>query len=82
MAAQHLSIDQVDTLTLLYTLHVLLTHLQFFSRLSSLFDSHRNSTHGSIFLTQKRRTYPNPSANLLGDPDPALSLIYQDTKST
>ncbi|KAL8735528.1 MAG: hypothetical protein Q9166_000696 [cf. Caloplaca sp. 2 TL-2023] len=30
----------------------------FFTRLSSLFHSHRNSTHGSIFLTQKRPTTP------------------------
>ncbi|KAL8941948.1 MAG: hypothetical protein Q9211_001602 [Gyalolechia sp. 1 TL-2023] len=29
---------------------------EFFSRLSSLFESRRNSTHGSIFLTQKRLT--------------------------
>ncbi|KAL8788437.1 MAG: hypothetical protein Q9213_001660 [Squamulea squamosa] len=27
----------------------------FFTRLSSLFQSRRNSTHGSVFLTQKRR---------------------------
>ncbi|KAL8827008.1 MAG: hypothetical protein Q9170_007182 [Blastenia crenularia] len=37
---------------------------EFFARLSSLFDSRRNSTHGSIFLTQKRlssKTLPKSS---------------------
>ncbi|KAI4244914.1 MAG: hypothetical protein L6R40_002820 [Gallowayella cf. fulva] len=31
----------------------------FFTRLSSLFHSRRNSTHGSIFLTQKRCAIPS-----------------------
>ncbi|KAL8818586.1 MAG: hypothetical protein Q9223_002811 [Gallowayella weberi] len=35
----------------------------FFARLSSLFHSRRNSTHGSIFLTQKRLSPQNPSSS-------------------
>ncbi|KAI4285797.1 MAG: hypothetical protein L6R38_000350 [Xanthoria sp. 2 TBL-2021] len=33
----------------------------FFTRLSSLFQSRRNSTHGSVFLTQKRLSFQSPS---------------------
>ncbi|KAI4130288.1 MAG: hypothetical protein LQ338_001826, partial [Usnochroma carphineum] len=35
----------------------------FFTHLSSLFDSRRNSTHGSIFLTQKRLTPQSSSSS-------------------
>ncbi|KAL9000880.1 MAG: hypothetical protein Q9169_000635 [Polycauliona sp. 2 TL-2023] len=34
----------------------------FFTRLSSLFQTRRNSTHGSIYLTQKRLSPQSPSA--------------------
>ncbi|CAL8577746.1 hypothetical protein XPA_003564 [Xanthoria parietina] len=33
----------------------------FFTRLSSLFQARRNSTHGSIYLTQKRLSFQSPS---------------------
>ncbi|KAL8684030.1 MAG: hypothetical protein Q9186_000060 [Xanthomendoza sp. 1 TL-2023] len=35
----------------------------FFARLSSLFHSRRNSSHGSIFLTQKRLSPQSPSSS-------------------
>ncbi|KAL8713884.1 MAG: hypothetical protein Q9220_002030 [cf. Caloplaca sp. 1 TL-2023] len=35
----------------------------FFTRLSSLFDSHRTSTHGSIYLTQKRLSHASQTAS-------------------
>ncbi|KAL8965353.1 MAG: hypothetical protein Q9183_003897 [Haloplaca sp. 2 TL-2023] len=40
-----------------------LTIDQFFSRLSSLFDTCRTSTHGTICLTQKRLSHPSPSSS-------------------
>ncbi|KAL8854012.1 MAG: hypothetical protein Q9221_001135 [Calogaya cf. arnoldii] len=40
-----------------------LTIDDFFSRLSSLFQSRRNSTHGSVFLTQKRLSLHPPSTS-------------------
>ncbi|TQS38136.1 hypothetical protein Golomagni_01365 [Golovinomyces magnicellulatus] len=40
----------------------MLISLQFFTKLSSLFDSCRNVDHGSIYLTQKRLTYNKEEA--------------------
>ncbi|KAL8658910.1 MAG: hypothetical protein Q9226_000701 [Calogaya cf. arnoldii] len=42
----------------------------FFSRLSSLFQSRRNSTHGSVFLTQKRLSLHSPSTSSTEPPVP------------
>ncbi len=62
MSDPHLTIEEVNLLPY-QTPHKLTSPLQFFTRLTSLFDTRRASTHGSIYLTQKRRTtLPSPSS--------------------
>ncbi|KAL9002903.1 MAG: hypothetical protein Q9188_004194 [Gyalolechia gomerana] len=55
-----------------------LTTDEFFSRLSSLFESRRNSTHGSVFLTQKRcitlLTTESPPTSSPSTTEPAVSF--------
>ncbi|KAL8695251.1 MAG: hypothetical protein Q9218_000289 [Villophora microphyllina] len=46
----------------------------FFIRLSSLFDSHRTSTHGSVFLTQKRLSHDSSSPSSLPTKAPFADL--------
>ncbi|KAI4221245.1 MAG: hypothetical protein LQ349_007893, partial [Xanthoria aureola] len=59
MASGHLSIEDVSPLNaspMQFTTPArnINNKRQFFTRLSSLFQARRNSTHGSIYLTQKR----------------------------
>ena len=54
MASGHLSIDEV--LHFHATCVNALLIVQFLTRLTSLFESCRVAAHGSVFLTQKRRT--------------------------
>ncbi|KAL8774948.1 MAG: hypothetical protein Q9209_000427 [Squamulea sp. 1 TL-2023] len=55
----------------------------FFTRLSSLFQSRRNSTHGSVFLTQKRReTLSRIPPNLIEPPvSPKTTPTSSPTKA-
>ncbi|KAG7009062.1 structural maintenance of chromosomes protein 4 [Physcia stellaris] len=46
---------------------------EFFTKLSTLFDARRNSTHGSIYLTQKRLTSPSSSQPASNPTPPATS---------
>lgn len=38
---------------------LVLTPYQFFGKLTDLFTSKKGSDHGTIYLVQKRRSYPN-----------------------
>lgn len=63
MAEAHMSHDEVCTLFYTSTKivkclqkSVLLTSCQFFAKLGELFDHRKGSDHGSVYLSQKRRT--------------------------
>ncbi|KAK8157466.1 hypothetical protein IWX90DRAFT_442597 [Phyllosticta citrichinensis] len=63
MAANpHISNDEVRRLLNLAAEEAKGTHdrAQFFAKLTDLFNSRRAKDHGSIYLTQKRRTAPPP----------------------
>ncbi|KAL8797513.1 MAG: hypothetical protein Q9195_000329 [Heterodermia aff. obscurata] len=54
---------------------------EFFTKLAALFDSRRNSTHGSIYLTQKRLT-PISSQGLTSSPSPPTTAPSVDAPFT